>query len=432
MLLLQAVNVNIYTKRVVQRSVSPFANDPFFHHFFGNHFGPGFGGMQRERVESSLGSGVIVEADGLIVTNAHVIKDADEITVVLSDGREYEAKKALVDESSDLALLRLTEEGLNLPFVELKQSETLEVGDLVLAIGNPFGVGQTVTSGIVSAVARSTMNINDFNFFIQTDAAINPGNSGGPLVAMDGSVVGINTAIFSRSGGSLGIGFAVPSEMVATVIAAEKSGKIGPNGVIRPWLGLTAQVVTSDIAQSLNLDVPKGVLVASLHNHSPVKKAGIKQGDIITAINGRGVRDPGELKFRMATIAIGGRAEFEYMRQGKVKSVKVSAIEAPNKPPRNEKQLKGNHPFYGVSIANVNPAVSTELGLSDEEGVVITQIAPRSRAARIMLVGEMILSVNDVDIKSVEDLTSLLSSNNPRGWQIILSRNGQKRQLILR
>lgn len=423
--------VNIYTKRTVQRAVSPFAGDPFFHHFFGDGFG--FGGMQRERVESALGSGVIVEADGLIVTNAHVIKDAETITVALANGQEYEARKTLVDERSDLALLRLTEEGLDLPYVKLKPSETLEVGDLVLAIGNPFGVGQTVTSGIVSAVARSSLNINDFNFFIQTDAAINPGNSGGPLVAMDGSVVGINTAIFSRSGGSLGIGFAVPSEMVATVIAAEKSGTSGAHGVIRPWLGLTAQTVTSDIAESLNLNAPKGVLVASLHDQSPVKDAGIKQGDVIVAINGREIRDPSELKFRMATIPLGERAKFEYLRIGKKNAVKVKAIAPPNKPDRKDTVISGNNPFNGVTISNLNPAVATELGIADDEnGVVIAQIAPRSHAARLMRVGEIIVAVNNIEVRSVDDLSGLLKRSNPRGWQIILSRDGQKRQLILR
>jgi len=226
--------VNIYTKRVVTRSYSPFGGDPFFEQFFGNSFG--MGGLNRQQVESSLGSGVIVDAGGVVVTNAHVIKGAQEISVVLNDGREFDAELAIKDDRSDLAVLRMKTKGEDLPFATLKPSENLEVGDIVIAVGNPFGVGQTVTSGIISALARSSLNINDFNFFIQTDAAINPGNSGGPLVSMDGGVIGINTAIYSRSGGSLGIGFAIPSEMVQTVIAAEKTGQRNIS-VARPWIG---------------------------------------------------------------------------------------------------------------------------------------------------------------------------------------------------
>lgn len=223
--------VNIYTKRVVTKRVSPFGNDPFFERFFGG--ADGIGGLTRRQVESALGSGLIIEPEGVVITNAHVVKDAQEISVVLPDGREFDAGLSLLDERSDLAVLRADTKGEKLPFAHLKPSETIEVGDIVLAIGNPFGVGQSVSSGIVSALARSSLNINAFDFFIQTDAAINPGNSGGPLVAMDGGVVGINTAIFSRSGGSLGIGFAIPSEMVATVVAAEKSGPAAPVSFVR-------------------------------------------------------------------------------------------------------------------------------------------------------------------------------------------------------
>jgi serine protease Do len=254
--------VNIYTKRVVTQRLSPFMDDPFFRQFFGNAFQLNRGGVTRDRVENALGSGVIASADGLVVTNAHVIKGADEIQVVLPDGREFDAHVTLTDAPSDLALLRISAPGEKLPFVTLKPSENMEVGDLVLAIGNPFGVGQTVTSGIISALARSSLNIENFNFFIQTDAAINPGNSGGPLVAMDGSVIGINTAIFSQSGGSLGIGFAIPSEMVATVVAAEKNGQAGDGGVVRAWLGVTTQAVTPEIAESLGFKTPHGIMKA--------------------------------------------------------------------------------------------------------------------------------------------------------------------------
>ena len=246
--------VNIYTKRVVRQRQSIFANDPFFRRFFGKEFG-----VPQNRVQNSLGSGVIVRPEGIIVTNQHVIDEADQITVVLSDRREMEASLILSDEKTDLAILRVDTKGEPLPFLKVSDSDELEVGDLVLAIGNPFGVGQSVTSGIVSALARTAEGISDFNFFIQTDAAINPGNSGGALITMDGRLVGINTAIYSRSGGSVGIGFAIPSNMVATVVDAAENGA----KVVRPWIGATFQDMSSDLAGSFGLGRPTGVMDAA-------------------------------------------------------------------------------------------------------------------------------------------------------------------------
>lgn len=422
--------VNIYTKRVVTRRVSPFMGDPFFEQFFGGSFG--FGGMPRQRVESSLGSGAIVDPAGLVVTNAHVIAGADEITVGLSDGREFDAEKVVVDEPSDLAVLRIDPEKEKLPSIVLKPSETLEVGDLILAIGNPFGVGQTVTSGIVSAQARSSLNINDFNFFIQTDAAINPGNSGGPLVAMDGTVVGINTAIYSRDGGSLGIGFAIPSEMVATVIAATKNGMGSEKGIIRPWLGISVQEITPDIAESLNFNRPYGVLVADLHKASPAKKAGIDVGDVVLTINGREIKEPAEMKFRMATIPLGDKAIFTVLQNDREKQVRVEAMAPPDDPPRREKALSGPHPLNGATVANINPAVAVELGIREEEGVVIMGFSRRSQALRMAQIGDVIISVNGKDIEDVKDLEKALRDQNHRGWEFIISRDGYRRQVLLR
>ncbi len=424
--------VNIYTSRVVARAYSPFMNDPFFEHFFGQSFG--MGGLTRRQVENSLGSGVLMEPDGLIVTNAHVIRGADEIKVVLNSGKEYEARKVLADDASDLALLRIDAKGEQLPYVTLKPSETLEVGDMVLAIGNPFGVGQTVTSGIVSALARSSLNINDFNFFIQTDAAINPGNSGGPLVAMDGHVVGINSAIFSRTGGSLGIGFAIPSEMVASVIAAEKAGRGSEHGVVRAWMGVTGQKLTSDIAESLGLADTRGVLVAALSNASPARKEGLDVGDVIIGINGRPVGDPAELKFRMATIPLGSEARFDVVRKkGGTGTVTVQAIAPPDEPPRAETVLEGYHPLAGVKVANLNPAVAAELGLrEDEGGVVIVDVDGRSGALRFADPGDRVVAVNGRDIDAVATLREVLEDGNVRAWQIVLSRDGRQRQIIIR
>jgi len=419
--------VNIYTQRLVTQRMSPFFGDPFFDQFFGDSFG----GIPRQRVENALGSGAIVDEGGLVVTNAHVVKDADEITVGLPDGREFPAEKIVIDEPSDLAVLRIDSKEEKLPYITLRPSESLEVGDLVLAIGNPFGVGQTVTSGIVSALARSSLNISDYNFFIQTDAAINPGNSGGPLVAMDGTVIGINTAIYSRTGGSLGIGFAIPSEMVATVLAAAKNGQAGDHGVTRPWLGITVQEITPDIADSLDFNRPYGVLVAGLHEASPAKKAGVRVGDVVLSINKKEIREPAEMKFRMATIPLGGEADFTILQNGKEKTVQVSAISPPDNPPRDETELDGPNPLSGATVANINPAVAAELGVHDEEGVIVTGIKRGAQAGRIVAPGDVIVSVNGSAVKDVGDLEKDLR-DQPRMWQFVLSRGGQQRQVILR
>ena len=423
--------VSISTKRIVAQRISPFMGDPLFEQLFGDNFG---GGLTRKRVEGALGSGVIVDPEGLIVTNAHVIRGAEEITVILSDGRELDAKAVLTDEPSDLALLRVDATAEKLPYVSLEPSERLEVGDMVLAIGNPFGVGQTVTSGIVSALSRSNLNINDFSFFIQTDAAVNPGNSGGPLVAMDGGIVGINTAIFSRTGGSLGIGFAIPSEMVAAVIAAEKAGQVGTHGIVRAWLGITAQKITTDIAESLGLDTPHGVLIADMHSASPAKKAGLQVGDVVLAVNEKPVREPADMKFRMAMVPLGSKAEFEVLRKGKTEKLHVSAIAPPDDPPRDEALLSGNNPLSGATVANINPAVAVELDMrGDDTGVVVTKVDGRSTAARIVSPGEIILNINGIDVKNTEELTKALKRGSLNGiWQLVISSNGHQRKVMVR
>lgn len=425
--------VSIYTRRVVSsRSGHPFLDDPFFAPFFQDGFG---GGLTRKHVENALGSGVIVQKDGLVVTNAHVIKGADEITVMLPDGRELEARVVLIDSPSDLALLRVDPQGQALPFVSLRPSESLEVGDLVLAIGNPFGVGQTVTSGIVSALARSSLNVSDFNFFIQTDAAINPGNSGGPLVSMDGGVVGINTAIYSRSGGSMGLGFAIPSEMVATIIAAESAGHVSERGIVRGWLGAGAQEVSADVADSLGLERPQGVLLTSLHKASPLAKAGLVVGDVLLSVNGRIVRDPAEMKFRMAMISIGDTVEIGYFRKGKTLQVEVSMIAPPEDPPRDERTLEGGTPLDGARIANMNPAVAAELGLSadEESGVVVTGLEKRSAATRLLSVGDRIYEINNESVESTKDVEKILDvKRSQRGWLFVLGQSGRRRTIILR
>ncbi len=266
--------VNVYTSKVVrERKLSPFGNDPFFNKFFGkDQF---FGG--RRKKQNSLGSGVIVEAGGFIVTNNHVIKGVNDYRVVLHDKREFKATLLLQDPKTDLAILKIDPKGEKLPTLQLGDSDKVEVGDLVLAIGNPFGVGQTVTSGIVSALARSRVGVSSYQFFIQTDAAINPGNSGGALIDMKGQLVGINTAIYTRSGGSNGIGFAIPVNMVKSVIRSSKEG----GKIIRPWVGAKLQEVTQDIATSVGLERPRGAMISKVHSKSPLAISGLKRGDII-------------------------------------------------------------------------------------------------------------------------------------------------------
>jgi len=426
--------VNIYTKRTVaRRFANPFFDDPFFNRFFGNR---GFGSQMRKQVESSLGSGVIIDEDGLVVTNAHVVKGAQEITIALNDGREFAADILIRDEPSDLALLRMQDPPANLPYATLRPSESLQVGDIVLAIGNPFGVGQTVTSGIVSAQGRSSLNINDFNFFIQTDAAINPGNSGGPLVTLDGKVVGINTAIFSRDGGSLGIGFAVPAEMVNSILTAAETGEeMGEQArIIRPWLGLTGQSVTAEIAESLGIETPRGVLIAKLHPESPLARVGIKVGDVVLELNGQRIRDAGEMKYRMATVPLGDKAQIKILRRGKEWDYQIKAIAPPDKPDREQKTLQGEHPLNGVTIANLNPAVALEIGMSavtEEEGVVIMATPARSRF-RLVQPGDILLEINGRAIEDTKDVERALDDSSPEGWVFILNRGGQTRRVVLR
>ncbi len=417
--------VNIYAKRVVaQRSVSPLFDDPFFKRFFGEDFG--LFGRPREKVQNSLGSGVIVDGEGLVVTNHHVIAGATEITVVLSDRREFPAEIVVDDERTDLTVLRVDTEGEALPSVPFKDSDQVEVGDLVLAIGNPFGVGQTVTSGIVSALARTQVGINDFNFFIQTDAAINPGNSGGALVTLDGKLLGINTAIYSRSGGSIGIGFAVPSNMVRTVVASAQNG----GRVVRPWIGLTGQTVDADLAEGLGLDRPGGVVVTQVYEGGPADEAGIRKGDVILAVGDQPVNDLESFRFRVATARLGDRARVEVRRKGKSRQITLPLVQAPETPPRNETLLGGRQPLAGAVVVNLSPALAEEIDRPGAwEGVVVTKIRRGSPAHRLRIrAGDIIVAVNGKEVRRVRDLEAIL--RRPVGrWEITLNRNGRVRTL---
>lgn len=414
--------VSIHARKVVdRRPISPFTGDPFFQRFFGDGFP--FGGSRRQ-IENALGSGVIVRPDGVIVTNFHVIREAQEITVILADRREFDAHIVLADERTDLAVLRIDTRGEELPHLALADSDDLEVGDLVLAIGNPFGVGQTVTSGIVSALARTSVGASDYRFFIQTDAAINPGNSGGALIDMRGRLVGINSAIYSRSGGSLGIGFAVPSNMVRTVVTSAVTGQ----PLVRPWVGFTGVAVTAELAQSLGLVRPVGVLVESVYRDGPADRAGIRQGDVITAIDGQPVEDSQALRFRLATRGIGHNAEVTLIRDGRETKVSLELIAPPEDPPRDETVIKGRNPLAGATVVNLSPAVAEEVdvaGASDFTGVMVVGIAPDSAAARVGLrPKDIVLAVDDRAIQTVRDLKAAVAQPRAR-WVLTVRRGGQ-------
>jgi Do/DeqQ family serine protease len=417
----QPAVVNVYAAKVVQDR-NPLLDDPIFRRFFG------VPGTQPEQMQRSLGSGVMVDPSGLVVTNVHVIEGADQVKVSLADKREFEAEIVLKDSRSDLAVLRLKDVHEKFPTLDFANSDELMVGDVVLAIGNPFGVGQTVTHGIISALARTQVGITDYQFFIQTDAPINPGNSGGALVDMTGKLAGINTAIFSRSGGSQGIGFAIPANMVRVVVASAKSGG---KAVRRPWLGARLQAVTPEIAETLGVKLPNGALVASVVANSPAARAGLKLSDLIVSIDGQTVEDPNAFDYRFATRPIGGSAEVDVQRGGKTLKLNVPLETAPDTG-RNEIVLTGRSPFQGAKVANISPAVADELHLDvDTEGVVVTGLTDDAPAANVgFQKGDIIVAVNNQKISKTVDLEKA-TRDSSRLWRITLMRGGQQINVTL-
>jgi Do/DeqQ family serine protease len=414
--------VNVYAAKVVHAR-NPMFEDPIFRRFFGTPGDP----RGRDQVQRSLGSGVLVDQSGLIVTNVHVIEGADEVKVSLADKREFEASIVLKDTRTDLAILRI-KSSEKFPHLELADSDALQVGDVVLAIGNPFGVGQTVTHGIVSALARTQVGITDYQFFIQTDAAINPGNSGGALVDMTGKLAGINTAIFSRSGGSQGIGFAIPANMVRVVVASAKSGG---KAVKRPWLGAKLQAVTPEIAETLGLKLPNGALVANVAPHSPAARAGLKPSDLIVAVENQPIDDPNAFDYRFATRPLGGSAQIDVQRAGKTVKLTVPLETAPDTN-RDEVVLTGRSPFQGARVANISPAIADELHLdSQTEGVVVIDIDDGGTAASVgFQKGDIILAVNNQKISKTSDLDKA-SKASARLWRIVVVRGGQQINVTL-
>jgi len=412
--------VNVYAAKLVENR-NPLLDDPIFRRFFGNPGGP------REQIQRSLGSGVLIDPSGLVVTNNHVIEGADQVKVSLADKREFEAEIVLKDARSDLAVLRIGDKRERFAAIDLADSDALQVGDVVLALGNPFGVGQTVTHGIVSAVARTQVGITDYQFFIQTDAAINPGNSGGALVDLSGRLVGINTAIFSRSGGSQGIGFAIPVNMVRGVISSAQGGS---SVVRRPWLGAKLQAVTPEIAEGLGLKRPAGALVASVTPKSPAARAGLRTGDLVVAVDGQPVDDPNAFDYRFATKLLGGQVQLGIVRSGRESRLAVALESAPENP-RNEVIIQARSPFLGAKVANLSPALAEELRLdSAAEGVAVLEVADGSVAQSIgFQKGDVVLTVNNEPIAKTADLQRV-AAQPTRLWRVTILRGGQKLSVV--
>ncbi len=411
--------VNIYATSRVRQPVNPMFNDPFMRQFFGNNMP---GGQMATRVQNSLGSGVIVREDGLIVTNNHVIHDADAIRVVLNDRREFPAKIIVHDEHADLAVLRIETDGEKLPTLQLEDSDEAQVGDLVLAIGNPFGVGQTVTNGIVSALGRSAEGISEFNEFIQTDAPINPGNSGGALLSMNGKLLGINAAIFSRDGGSLGIGFAIPANAVRVFVDAAETGK----APVHPWIGLNGQAVTTDIAGSLGMKRPTGLLIDNVTKDGPADKAGIKQGDVLMTLGDRDILDTPSLRTRLSTLKPGVEVPAAIFRNGQLQTLAIIPVAAPETTPRDLKLLDGREPLAGATVENLSPAVTEDMGIINQgTGVIVSAVADGSSAARFGIrTADIILAVNTVKVDTVAKLAELVATPQTQ-WRMTIRRGDQ-------
>jgi Do/DeqQ family serine protease len=412
--------VNIYAQKIV-RSRAPRLlpeNSPLWR-LFRDSLLFGYG---RERVENSLGSGVIVKPGGIVVTNHHLVDAAEGIAVALADGRLFEARVLLSDKRTDLAVLRLELGDESLPFVEFGDSDRLKVGDMILAIGNPFGLGQTVTSGIVSALARTSVGVADLRFFIQTDAAINPGNSGGPQIAMDGKLVAINTAIYSTSGGTQGLGFGIPSNLVRVVVEAAVQNK----PLVRPWTGLSGRPVPPQFAALLGLKQATGVLVTNVYSGSPAERAGIVSGDVVLLVDGFPVNDPQALRYRIATQMLGGSVQLTVMRRGSRIVLSVALEPPPAEPKPAETWLPAISPLSGAKVASLSPALAEDLGAdSGISGVIVLDVAPASSAARLgVRAGDVIRALNDQTVDTVRELMQVRTSAF-EGLTLRVTRSGQ-------
>jgi len=411
--------VNISTSMTVKMQQTPFdqfMNDPFFRKFFGDQ--PRGHGKQREYKTSALGSGVIVSDDGYILTNNHVIKDADEIKVLLYDKRELEGKIIGADPKTDLAVIKI--DAKDLPILRLGDSDKLKVGSVVMAIGNPYGLNHTITMGIVSAVGRANVGIADYEDFIQTDAAINPGNSGGALVNAQAELVGINTAIFSTSGGYQGIGFAIPSNMAKNVMnSLIENGK-----VVRGWLGVTIQNLTPDLARHFKIKSKEGVLISDVMEKSPADKGGMESGDLIIKYNGKDVKDSVSLRTMVAQTAPDTKVDVLVIRDEKEKKLTIQIGELPDDVATIGKEVSSS--LEGVTVQDITPDIREQLKLPERiTGVVITDIAPDSPVIGVLRAGDIVREINRKDISSVKDFSKAMKKTGDEDDILMLIyRNG--------
>ena len=413
--------VNIYAKRIIEERRSPFSRDPFFQDFFRN-----FGQLQP-RVQNSLGSGVILSADGYVVSNYHVVGGATDIRVVLNDGREISGNVILSDQESDLAVLKLNSDEV-LPYLELRKSDTVEVGELVLAIGNPFGVGQTVTNGIISGLARTGIASGSAKgYFLQTDAPINPGNSGGALIDISGALIGVNTSILSRSGGSNGIGFAIPADLVGQFLIQAKEGR---TSFIRPWAGMRGQPITFEMAASLGLPAMSGMIISELHELSPFSLAGIQVGDIITKVDGLDINSPEEMLYRMSVGGIGTTVDVSYFSKSIIKSLKIDLVEMPNVK-AEQVTLGPKFIFLDLHISELTPEFQSKFGLSfSSKGLVV--LDPGRIAGRLGLrSGDLLQEINGKSVETVDEAMYSIGSLKGTG-SITIRRSGRRISLRFR
>lgn len=408
-----------------------FFNNPFFERFFGPQLRQNPNAPQRKYKQQGQGSGFVLSSDGFILTNNHVVEGADNITVILADEREFKAKLVGTDPQSDVALVQIQGAG-DLPVLPLGNSDTLEVGEWVIAIGNPFGLSQTVTAGVVSATGRSSVGINEYEDFIQTDAAINPGNSGGPLINIDGEVVGINSALYSQTGGYMGIGFAIPINMVKTIETQLKDvGK-----VTRGWLGVVIQNVDENLARSFGLAKAEGILVSEVQPGSPAEKSGIQQGDVIMKLNGAVLRDVGELRNRVALLPPNSTANLEVIRDGKKKTVEVGIGERPTTPgkiaQRGGSSDKSSYEQFGVAFQDLTPELAERLGYQEKQGVLVSQVEPGSPAAFAgMQPGQLIEEVNKQPVHNLRELQKIIAASDDQKRLLLRVRSGDYSQYVV-
>ncbi len=418
--------VNISTTKIVRRETAPFSEDPFsdlfkpFHDF----------GMPKKWKEQSLGSGVIVSKDGYIITNNHVVEQSEDIRVTLLDKRSFRGKVVGADPKTDIAVIKISTD--DLPTVPWGDSDALQVGEFVLAIGNPFGLSHTVTMGIISAVGRANVGIADYEDFIQTDAAINPGNSGGPLVNTKGELIGINTAIFSRSGGYQGIGFAVPSNMARLVMdQLLKQGKI-----VRGWLGVTIQDMTPELSQKFGLKDSKGALVGDIAKGSPAEKAGIARGDVIIEFNDKDIKSVGSLRNMVAQSKVGSQARLKILRNGKEREITAVIAELPREaagvPSEPSPEDIQRNSLSDITVMDLTKEVSRQLGLgAGEKGAVVVKVEPGSSADDSGLKkGDVIQEIDRKKVAGTSDFNKISAAVKPGDTSLLFVNRGGRRFYI--